>query len=112
MSFRDFNDEGPGTFAWDYVLGGNTTGLFPEGKYFEVDGDTLLEVDLVHTGGGKYDAVYGDMWTITNISPVKNGVFTFEQDGTRYKATINKRFNKKFGVGDGCCIVNLEEIAK
>ena len=30
MSFRDFNDEGPGTFEWDFVLGGNTTGLFPE----------------------------------------------------------------------------------
>ena len=24
MSFKDFNDEGPGTFAWDYVLCGNT----------------------------------------------------------------------------------------
>mgnify|MGYP003549081789 CR=1 FL=1 len=31
MNFRDFNNEGPGTFEWDYVLGGNTTGLFPEG---------------------------------------------------------------------------------
>ena len=30
MSFRDFNDDGPGTFAWDYVLGHNTTGLFPD----------------------------------------------------------------------------------
>jgi hypothetical protein len=38
MSFRDFNDEGPGTFEWDYVLGGNTTGLFPEETHYEIDG--------------------------------------------------------------------------
>ena len=41
MSFKDFNDEGPGAFAWDYVLGGNTTGMFPEETHYEVYGDTL-----------------------------------------------------------------------
>ena len=57
MSFKDFNDEGPGTFGWDYVLGGNTTGLFPEETVTEVDGDTVTEVTYAHTGGGKYEAV-------------------------------------------------------
>ena len=57
MSFRDFNDEGPGTFGWDFVLGGNTTGLFPEETVTEVDGDTVTEITYAHTGGGKYEAV-------------------------------------------------------
>ena len=57
MSFRDFNDEGPGTFEWDCVLGGNTTGLFPYEKYIEVDGDTVTEVTYAHTGGGEYEPV-------------------------------------------------------
>ena len=110
MSFRDFNDEGPGTFGWDYVLGGNTTGLFPEETHYEVDGDVLTEVTLVHTGGAKYDTLYGDSYTITDISPVHKGVsqdwFTFEQDGTRYKAIINKKFKPN----NGCYIVDLTEV--
>ena len=57
MSFKDFNDEGPGTFGWDFVLGGNTTGLFPDETYIEVDGDTVTEVTYSHTGGGKYEPV-------------------------------------------------------
>jgi len=57
MTFRDFNDEGPGTFGWDFVLGGNTTGLFPDETYVEVDGDTVTKVTYSHTGGGKYEPV-------------------------------------------------------
>ena len=89
------------------MLGGNTTGLFPEETHYEVDGDTLTEITLVHTGGGKYEPVYGDSWQITDISPVHSGDwFTFEQDGTKYKATINR----KYQLGDGCYIVDLSEI--
>lgn len=57
MSFKDFNDEGPGTFGWDYVLGGNTTGLFPDEIRYEKDGDEIKEVLYRHTGGGKYERV-------------------------------------------------------
>ena len=39
------------------MLGGNTTGLFPDEKYIEVDGDTVTEVTYAHTGGGKYEPV-------------------------------------------------------
>ena len=85
MSFRDFNDEGPGTFEWDYVLGGNTTGLFPDKKYYEVDGDTLLELIFRHTGGNKYEPIYGDCWSITDISSVHKDAdgdwLTFRQNG-------------------------------
>ena len=57
MSFRDFNDEGPGTVEWDVVLGENTTGLFPdEVRHEMVDGE-LKEVLYRHTGGGKYEPV-------------------------------------------------------
>ena len=42
MTFRDFNDEGPGTFEWDYVLGGNTTGLFPEETHFNPESPDLF----------------------------------------------------------------------
>lgn len=57
MNFKDFNDEGPGTFAWDYVLGGNTTGLFPDEIRYEEDNGQLKEVLYRHTGGGKYERV-------------------------------------------------------
>ena len=65
MSFKEFNSEGPGTFGWDYVIGGNTTGLFPEETYYEVDDDKVTKVTLAHTGGGKYEPVYGESWNIT-----------------------------------------------
>ena len=110
MSFRDFNDEGPGTFAWDYVLGGNTSGVFPSEKHYEVDGDLLTEISWNHTGGGKYEAVYGNSWHITDVSPVHkegtNDCFTFEQDGYKYKAKIRKEFS----TDNDCCIVDLEEL--
>ena len=42
MSFKNFNDEGPGTFSWDYVLGGNTTGLFPEETHWVLQPQNAL----------------------------------------------------------------------
>ena len=109
MSFRDFNDEGPGTFEWDYVLGGNTTGLFPEEKHYEVDGSTLLELIFRHTGGNKYEPVYGDSWTIENISDMEtyNGsrAFTFDQGTGHFRATVNEKLSRQYGL----TIVDLEE---
>ena len=52
MSFQDFNDEGPGTFEWDFVLGGNTTGMFPDETHYVLEGDQLTEVTFTHKGGG------------------------------------------------------------
>ena len=106
MSFRDFNDEGPGTFGWDYVLGGNTTGLFPDETHYMVDGDVLIEVTMTHSGGGKYKPLYGDCWNITDISSVQSGEFTFKQDGRTYRATINS----KYKTDNGCYIVDLAEL--
>lgn len=109
MSFRDFNDEGPGTFEWDYVIGGNSTGLFPEETHYEVDGDTLIEVVYKHTGGNQFDPFYGSCWSITEISEVRKEAgkdwFTFKQDGSLFKATVNKRLSSK-----GQVIVDLEQI--
>ena len=110
MSFRDFNDEGPGTFAWDYVLGGNTTGLFPEETHYEVDGNTLLEVIFRHTGGNKFEPVYGDSWRIDNISDMQiaggSRCFTFDQGGGHFRATVNEKLSVKYGL----LIVDLVEL--
>ena len=110
MSFRDFNDEGPGTFAWDYVLGGNTTGLFPEETHYEVDGNTLLEVIFRHTGGNKFEPVYGDSWRIDNISDMQfaggSRCFTFDQGGGHFRATVNEKLSVKYGL----MIVDLVEL--
>lgn len=109
MSFRDFNDEGPGTYEWDYVLGGNTTGLFPEKTHYEVDGDVLIEVIYRHTGGHEYEPFYGSCWNISEISSVHQGVskdwFTFKQDGNLFKATINKSLSSEDHM-----IVDLEQL--
>ena len=109
MSFRNFNDEGPGTFEWDFVLGGNTTGLFPEETHYEVDGNTLLEVIFRHTGGNKFEPVYGDNWDIDNVSEMKSvggtNVFTFDQGGGHFKATVNEKLSAKYGL----LIVDLAE---
>ena len=51
MSFKDFNDEGPGTFEWSFVLGGNTTGMFPDETHNVLDGDQLKDVTFTHRGG-------------------------------------------------------------
>lgn len=107
--FREFNDEGPGTYEWDYVLGGNTTGMFPDQTHYEVDGDVLLEVVYKHTGGHKYEPFYGSCWNISDVSSVHKGVsrdwFTFKQDGQLFKALINRELSTNDNL-----IVDLEEI--
>lgn len=84
--------------------------MFPEEAHYEVDGDTLLEVRMVHTGGGSYEPIYGDSWNITNISPIHKGItndwFTFEQNGDKYKATINRKYKQS----NGCYIVDLSKL--
>ena len=112
MSFKDFNDEGPGTFGWDYVLGANTTGLFPDETHYELEGDLLTEVTYSHTGGGKLEASsYGFCCTVTNISPITGTPsgeqwLTFEQDGSKFKATLNKKFKQS----KECYVVDVVEI--
>ena len=110
MSFKDFNDEGPGTYEWDYVLGGNTTGLFPEETHYEVDGNTLLEVTFRHTGGNKFEPVYGDNWGIENISETQfaggSMSFTFDQGRGHFRATVNEKLSAKCGL----MIVDLIEL--
>lgn len=107
MSFRDFNDEGPGTFGWDYVLGQNTTGMFPDETHYVLEGDQLTEVTFSHTGGGTLEpSLYGLTYTVEKISPVHNGGFTFEQDGCRFRATINQKYSQS----KDCLVVDVEQI--
>ena len=95
MSFRDFNDEGPGTFAWDYVLGQNTTGLFPDETHYIIDGDVLEEVVFTYAGGETWNAIFGDCWNITEIEKAPDGIISFKQDGIAYKATPCHKLHMK-----------------
>ena len=101
MSFRDFDQEGPGTFEWDFVLGGNTTGLFPEETHYVLEGNQLTEVTFIHKGGGSLEpSEYGETYTVENISPIESPLFgqpwfTFEQGGNRFKATLNKKYKQR-----------------
>ena len=71
-----------------------TTGLFPEETHYEVDGSTLIEVIFRHTGGNKFEPVYGDNWNIENISEMKSSggsrTFTFDQGARYHCAEIGK----------------------
>jgi hypothetical protein len=111
MSFRDFNEDGPGTVEWDVVMGHNTTGLFPDETHYVLEGDQLTEVTFTHAGGGSLEpSLYGLCYTVENISPVHKGVsrdwFTFEQDGIKYKAMTCKNFKQS----KKCYIVDIEQI--
>lgn len=112
MNFHDFNDEGPGTFEWDFVLGGNTTGLFPDETHYVLEGDQLTEVTFTHTGGGTLSAAdYGEIYTVENISPIQKPLFgdqwfTLEQGGCKFRATLNKKYKQS----KNCLIVDIEEI--
>jgi len=112
MSFQDFNDEGPGTFEWDFVLGGNTTGLFPEETHYVLEGNQLTEVTFAHKGGGSLEpSEYGETYTVENISPIERPLFghpwlTFEQGGSRFKATLNENYKQC----RDCYVVDLLEI--
>ena len=112
MSFKDFNDEGPGTFAWDFVLGGNTIGLFPEETHYVLEGNQLTEVTFTHKGGGLLEpSACGATYTVENISPVNTPLFgqpwfTFEQGGSRFRATLNKRYKQS----KDCYVVDLIEL--
>ena len=88
---------------------GTLTGLFPEEIHYEVDGNTLLEVIFRHTGGNKFEPVYGDNWDIDNVSEMESvggtKVFTFDQGGGHFKATVNEKLSAKYGL----LIVDLAE---
>lgn len=106
MSFRDFNDEGPGTFAWDYVLGHNTTGLFPDETHYIVDGDVLEEIIFTYAGGETWNTLIGDCWNISDICTLSDGSITFEQAGIRYRAVSNHKFRLK----NGQTVYDIEKI--
>ena len=110
MSFRDFNEDGPGTVEWDIVMGQNTTGMFSDETHYVLEGDQLTEVTFSHTGGALEPSIYGLTYTVENISPVHKGIskdwFTFEQDGCRFKATLNKRYKQS----KDCYVVDIEEV--
>ena len=95
MSFRDFNDEGPGTFAWDYVLGQNTTGLFPDETHYVIEDDVLEEVIFTYAGGETWNMLIGECWNISNISHESDGSVIFEQDGYKFRATPARRLHMK-----------------
>ena len=98
MGFRDFNDDGPGTFAWDYVLGHNTSGLFPDETHYFIDGDVLEEAIFTYAGGESWNIMIGDCWNITIIEEMPDGGYVFEQDGRKYRASVNRRFRTKGGL--------------
>ena len=110
MSFQDFNDEGPGTFEWDFVLGGNTTGMFPDETHYVLEGDQLTEVTFTHKGGDSLEpSEYGATYIVEDISPITKPLFgqpwfTFTQDGCKYKATLVKNFRQR----RDCYIVDIE----
>ena len=112
MSYKDFDDEGPGTFEWDFVIGGNTTGLFPEETHYVLEGDKLTEVTFTHKGGGSLESSeYGETYIVENISPLEKPLFgqpwfTFEQGGSKFKATLNKKYKQR----RDCYVVDLTEI--
>ena len=112
MSFRDFDQQGPGTVEWDIVLGQNTTGLFPDEMHYVLEGDQLTEVTFTHMGGGSLEpSEYGETYTVENISPIEKPLFgqpwlTFEQGGSRFKATLNRKYKQR----KDCYIVDLTEI--
>ena len=108
MSFKDFNEEGPGTFAWDYVLGQNTTGLFPDETHYLLDGDILREVTFTYAGGETWNALIGDCWNITDIKPNYDGSFTFRQNGILYRATVNRKLHMK----DGQSVYDIVELGR
>ena len=111
MSFRDFNEDGPGTVKWDIVMGQNTTGMFSDETHYVLEGDQLTEVTFTHTGGGALEpSLYGLTYTVEKISPVHKGIskdwFTFEQDGCKFKATLCRKFRQS----KDCYVVDVEEM--
>lgn len=63
-----------------------------------------------HTGGNKFEPVYGDNWEINNISEVQHfggsRIFTFDQGTGHFKATVNEKLSAKYGL----LIVDLAEL--
>ena len=112
MNFRDFNEDGPGTVEWDIVMGHNTTGLFPDETHYVLEGNQLTEVMFTHTGGGALEpSLYRLTYTVESISAMQtplNGQpwFTFEQDGCKFKATLNKKYKQS----EDCYVVDVEQI--
>ena len=95
MSYIDFNDEGPGTFGWDYVLGQNTTGLFPDETHYLIDGDVLEEITFTYAGGETWRTLIGECLNIDNINPQQDGSVIFEINGVKYRAVVNHKLRMK-----------------
>ena len=63
-----------------------------------------------HTGGNKFEPVYGDNWDIENISEMQSAggsrTFTFDQGTGHFRATVNEKLSAKYGL----VIVDLVEL--
>ena len=112
MSFRDFNEDAPGTVEWDVVMGHNTTGLLPDETHYVLEGDQLTEVTFTHKGGGIMEpSLYGLTYTVDSISAMQTPLigqswFTFEQGDCKFKATLNKKYKQS----KDCYVVDVEQI--
>lgn len=110
MTFQDFNDEGPGTYEWDFVLGQNTTGLFSDEEHFVISESIITDTVFTYAGGTTWNTTCYDSWQLTEKGPLQGGLLSKKYmivafDGCKYKAVVNDKFKVKDGI-----VVDLEEI--
>ena len=99
MTFRDFNDEGPGTFEWDYVLGGNTTGLFPEETHYVLEGDVKNGDTVLTADGGIYTVTVGNADIVITASVVEKTYSLTLPDGMVVWSAEPAAIDGKYPVG-------------
>ena len=105
MSFRDFNDHRPGTYEWDYVLGKNTTGQFPDEEHYIIFGNTITDAVFSYAGGENWQIFECGSWSLQIMEKQTDGSLVLSFDGLKYRATVVKGLKVKNGI-----VVDLEDL--
>ena len=87
-----WEDHGPGTMEWDYMFGGNESGLYPdEVRYLiNLEAESLTQLTFTFAGGGTWNYSETGSWAI-DMDSVKGSLprsleFKVVGDDTKYKA--------------------------
>ena len=105
MSFKDFNDHGPGTYEWDYVLGKNTTGQFPDEEHYIISGKTITDAVFTYAGGENWQIFECSSYPLQEMKKQTDSSLIVGFDDLKYKATVVRGLKVKNGI-----VVDLEDL--
>lgn len=90
----------PGDMSYDYIFGGNQSGMFPDRDGFIVSDKKLYHVTYSHSDGDSWNIYIQDEW---DVKSKKDGVIkVLNPDGTveTFRISHDKRWKRRNNIGE------------